>query len=324
MTTFPDLKGKRDIRKKIQRAEQIGILEADEDEFYPNFLREDDSLNEAREAVENFRELVLSDDTETTFGLFARIHNKYDRKGVGGQMIRIFRRYACVDLPHELLKKQYSIKIIEKKYTDYLKDIDEIREIVESRPEVDEPMIALLAQHGNREERGYKLENDVAEKLRSIVPSLEWEGEGVGQDIHLENRLSGYDEETPVDMIGTDDNGNIQLVVFCSYRRGRGGSQSGDRGGSNADYAQNIEDFVAESEQDIKVLIVTDGPALIFDDVWNNHSKAETNSTIARVCTFKMINDRVSPEWIFSEEHIDSSSNGDESPSIEKSTLNDF
>lgn len=299
MKSFTELDKKKSEKTRKKRAELTTVIEANEDAYFPEYL-DSSQAEEARDIVKTFTTLAKDDEIDTTFDLFSAIQSRHtgdERK----QLLRVFRRYACVDLPHEMVKKKNFMGIVENSYTDYLRDIGEIREVVQERPDEDETMIALLQQHQDGSLKGYDLEERIAKKLKKKVPELEIEGEGAGDDVPIEDWISDYEKTTPADMVGLVD-GEIRLVVFASYRRGRGGSQSGDRGGSNANYAQDLDEFAEQHERDIKTLIVTDGPGVVFDDVWNNHAKAEEQTQRARVCTLKMMEERVTRDWILGTE----------------------
>jgi hypothetical protein len=223
------------------------------------------------------------------------------------QLLRIFRRYVLPDISVEITKKKKNETVVTEDYADRLRDIETVRENWKSRPMPDETLAAILDQHSDRGFKGYYIEDKVFEWFeKNFHDGYKIEGpRGPGKDIILKEALDGWEEvseeETPVDFVLYGPDGDIELIGVARYDSDRGGGQESDRTGGNANTVKKVVEYSRRHDLDIKMLLVNDGPGLLAGKMWRMYAQIERYAENVKVCTLKMMDERISEDWVLSD-----------------------
>ena len=98
-----------------------------------------------------------------------------------------------------------------------------------------------------------------------------------------------------------DKNQKVLAVGYARYDSDRGGSQEDDRIGGNRDKVTLIRQYNKEQNAKVKVIFLNDGPGLLLGSMWDDYSEIESyGQGIALVTTLKMLNKRLTKEWLLS------------------------
>lgn len=279
----------------------ITIVEAD---HYPDYL--EPAKERYEDDMRRFDNLL--DEVDTSADIIRVINDRYTTTdNERTQLLRIFRRYVLPDISVEITKKKKNESVVTEDYADRLRDIETVRENWNSRPMPDETLAAILDQHSDRGFKGYYVEDKVFEWFENnFSDGYEIDGpRGPGKDIILKDELDGWEEvseeETPVDFVLYNPNGEIELIGVARYDSDRGGGQESDRTGGNANTVKKVVEYSRRNDLDIKMLLVNDGPGLLAGKMWRMYSQIERYADNVKVCTLKMMDDRVSEEWVLSD-----------------------
>lgn len=263
-------------------------------ELYPDYL---DLARELYHPVfVRFRQLVAAADNSA--GLLRSIAREPGSAMV--QLCRVFRKYVSPDTSVEMLKRRTRVEQIIAEFGAQFRPIDEVQQAVTARPEDDEALAVLLYEYKDRGQKGYDLssmffdwfEAKFAERFRVRGPR------GAGRDVMLNEVLHGYPHATPADFLISGLEGTPLVVGFIRYDGDRGGAQEDDRIGGYGEKVVQIADYAAASGLSIRVLFVNDGPGLLLGSMWRDYARIDSDYPNVKVCTLKMLSDRVTADWI--------------------------
>jgi len=266
-----------------------------ESPYYPDFL---DAASQLYQPVlERFLELVEA--ANTSAGLLRSIMD--EPPSIRTQLLRVFHRYVSPDTSVEMLKRKSRVEEAIDGFGDRFRPFEQVRQIIRSRGVSDETLFALLSEYKDRGQKGYRLteaffawvearfQNRV--KLRGAA--------GPGADILLNRLLPGYPLATPADFIITIPDDRPLVIGFARYDSDRGGAQEDDRIRGNNDSAGTILRYADERGLPLRVLFLNDGPGLLLGSMWRDYADLEERwGDRVRVVTLKMLNERVTYEWI--------------------------
>lgn len=265
-------------------------------EYYPDHLKEREAQH--RPTFMEFRDLVS--ESSSSEELYRRIMDA-DRD-IRTQLCRVFRRFVLPGVSVERLKKVTKVDRTIEEYGDRFREFEEVKERVESRPEEDTVLFALLGTHDSRGEKGYQLTERFFEWFEA-----EFEDEGfsisgpkrAGKDVDLSEELEQFSEPVTADFLIRYD-GDPVCAGFARYDKGRGGAQEDDRTGGNMDYARQITSYESpDGMPRLKVLFVNDGPGLLEGSMWRDYARLEdVDPDLVKVVTLQMLEHRVSREWL--------------------------
>lgn len=250
-----------------------------------------------------FGQLVkYSESSERLFALINEIADGWMRI----QLARVFRKYVSPNTPVEMLKKKTKAKQISEQFGHQFRPIQDVQAAFATRPIPDEALCALLWEYKDRGKKGYDLTERFFGLFRSRFPELLLRGpERAGQDIRMGEIFSNYpNPKRPVDFVIYDTNHETPLAIgLARYDGDRGGAQEDDRTGGYLNCAQEILDYSADNHLNLKVIFVNDGPGLLLGSMWDDYSKLEeSRSGKIRVMTLRMLPERLTYEWLKSEE----------------------
>lgn len=289
MTTFEDYQD--------EAQNWITFVEAD---YYPDYLEP------AKQKYEDdMREFgIVLERAETSADILRIINREWTTtQKQRTQLLRIFRRYVSPDTSVEMLKKKNNQPMVINDFGHKFREIDEVLKNWHSRPQPDETLAALLDQHSDRGYKGYWVEEQVFQWFEeNFTDQFTIEGpRGPGRDIYLDDIFDEYPDNTPADFVLFGPSGDPELVGFARYDSDRGGAQEDDRTGGNENSVRNIVYYSEEHGLDLKILFVNDGPGLLLGSMWEDYARLENSAENVKVCTLKMLEERISVDWILSD-----------------------
>lgn len=279
-------------------ADWIAVLE---DDYYPDYLEQ--AQERHREDLLVFQEIL--EKVDSSGGILKHINNNWTTTGDEGkerrQLLRIFRYYICPVTSVEMLKKKGNEEMVLNDFEEFIRPIDKVRE--QFRPFPDEALAGILDQYDDRGQKGYWVEEQIFQWFEeNFGDDYNIEGpRGAGDDIYLNEELAEYPYETPVDFIVYGPTNEPEIVGFARYDSDRGGAQEDDRTGGNKNTVQNIIEYSEEYGYDIKVLFVNEGPGLLLGSMWQDYAYTEEMAPNVKVCTLKMMDERISEDWVLSD-----------------------
>jgi hypothetical protein len=277
------------------RAEGANWLTVVEREFYPDYLKDARVLYGP--ALEKFKE--LADQAIDTATLFRSIANQPAE--LRGQLLRVFRKYASPDTPVEMLKRKRSLEGVIESFGSRFRSIQKIREMLHSRPDPDEAIMAVMHESRDRARPGYELTGAFFAwfKKRFGDQYLIRGPTGAGRDVMLNEVLPAYERKTPADFLISRLDGTPLIVGFARYDSDRGGSQEDDRTGGNRDKVMTIREYAGKRGVPLKVLFLNDGPGLLLGSMWNDYADLEDSGAgDVMVCTLRMLDERLTAKWL--------------------------
>lgn len=267
--------------------------------YFPDYLPS--ALDIYRPYITHFFELV--DECSSSIELFKRINTLTINKG-RIQYLRIFRKYFAPNLPVEMLKKKNKEKEIIAAYGSEFRKIEIVKKLhSKSEDEYDKILSAILYEYKDRGKKGYSLTTTFFKWFKLKFPDFDIKGpKSAGTDLQLYDYLPKYKKhKTPTDFIIFDKNQKVLAVGYARYDSDRGGSQEDDRIGGNRDKVTLIRQYNKEQNAKVKVIFLNDGPGLLLGSMWDDYSEIEFyGQGIALVTTLKMLNKRLTKEWLLS------------------------
>lgn len=219
--------------------------------------------------------------------------------------LKLFRRCICSSLDTELSKKitKVSTEELVSNFCDHFLDIEELKKFFNSEFNESHLMSlsCLLAEYDKRGASGYQLTDLLFDELERLYPNIEVLGpRGAGKDIELNTVYPSFmGGRFPCDFVIRDKQTHKILAVgFSRYDSTRGGAQSDDRTGGNAQKVSKLREHCLATGEVIKVLFVSDGPGLAHRDTWEETlSLDESWDDNVRVTTLKTL-EEVTLNWL--------------------------
>jgi len=275
----------------------ITFVEAD---YYPDYL--EPAKEKYKDDMEEFGNLISRADTSAD--ILRMINQGWTTTNKQRtQLLRIFRRYVSPDTSVEMMKKKKNESMVIDDFGHKFREIEKVRENWNNRPQPDKTLAALLDQHSDRGFKGYWVEEQVFQWFeKNFANGYNLEGpRGAGRDVSLSDVFSGYPHNTPADFVLYGSNGDPELVGFARYDSDRGGAQEDDRTGGNANVVTNITQYSDEHDLDIKILFINEGPGLLLGSMWEDYARIEDSAENIKVCTLKMLDERITEGWVLSD-----------------------
>ncbi|WLF29203.1 hypothetical protein [Bacillus altitudinis] len=265
-------------------------------EFYPDYIEMAEMMY--KDILVRFYDLVHSSDSSQ--GLLVKISQEKGPTRI--QLLRVFRKYVSPDTSVEMLKVKSKIPNIILEFGDRFRDLEEVKLKLYPRNNPDPAIMALLYEYKDRGQKGYELTDTFFTWFeRTFGDEYEIKGpRRAGKDLILSQELEGFPYAAPADFIIYRKADNVPLVVgFARYDSDRGGAQEDDRTGGNRDKITMINEYAEITDLPVKVLFINDGPGLLLGSMWNDYASLEEYGLDnAMVCTLKMVNERITKEWL--------------------------
>lgn len=264
--------------------------------FYPDILAQACELY--KPVLVYFGQLVT---TSASSEILLKEITKLTQTWMRIQLLRVFRKYVSPNTSVEMLKSKNKIPMVCETFGKDFRPIHIVQKKFNERPIPDEALCAILWEYKDRGQKGYSLTENFFDIFQSKFPDYMIEGpKRAGADIQLRNVFPDYPNPTrPVDFIIKDNNKNILAIGFARYDSDRGGAQEDDRTGGYNNCANEILNYTAKHNLNVKVIFLNDGPGLLLGSMWDDYSKLERiNPNKIMVLTLRMFNDRLTKEWL--------------------------
>ena len=266
-----------------------------ESEYFPDYL--DAARQIYGPVLERFAQ--LAEDAASSADLLREIMR--EPVVIRVQLLRVFHRYVSPDTSVEMLKRKSKVEELILGFGERFRPIDQVRQIIASRPKPDDALVSLLYEYQDRGQKGYLLTGAFfGWTLKTFEDRLAIVGpQGAGADILLNKALAGYPVATPADFIITTPKEQPLVIGFARYDSDRGGAQEDDRIRGNNDSASTILHYADERQLSLRVLFLNDGPGLLLGSMWRDYAALEERwSGRVLVSTLKMLDDRLTYDWI--------------------------
>lgn len=217
------------------------------------------------------------------------------------QLLRVFRKYVSPDTSVEMLKAKNKIPMVCSVFGKDFRTISTVQRKFNQRPIPDEALCALLWEYKDRGQKGYSLTETFFDMFRVKFPEFSIEGpQRAGADILLSKVFSDYpNPNRPVDMVIRNKDGEVIAIGFARYDSDRGGAQEDDRTGGYQNCAKEILGYAEQSQRNLKIIFLNDGPGLLLGSMWDDYSRLEQISPDRiMVLTLRMLNERMTEEWL--------------------------
>lgn len=276
---------------KSSAVEWITVLKT---EFFPDYLDEAKVLYGP--VLEKFKDLVSS--AKNSQDLLRSIAK--EKQPIRTQLQRVFRKYVSPSTSVEMLKRIQATEAIIKDFGNEFRSILDVQTKLNSRPEPDDALMALLLEYKDRGQKGYEITEAFFTWFESKFSEYEITGpRRAGRDAMLNEVLPNFKKKTPADFLIKDKSGIPIVVGFARYDSDRGGAQEDDRTSGNRDKITEIFEYNKKNKNNIKILFLNDGPGLLLGSMWNDYIGLEMiGKNRVMVCTLKMLDDRLTKDWL--------------------------
>lgn len=271
---------------------------------FPEFLQQ--RISTYTPMIELFREIVMSSNSSYDVLAVIRSPGGFPAE-VRMSLLKIFRRCVCTVLDTEATKKITKIATSDlyNAYGELFKDISLLKtQFANISHEEISSLASLLGEYDDRGQQGYVLTDLFfdwfEEKLGSFF-SISGP-RGAGRDIELNTIFPQFIGSCPCDFIIKDLFSNqVKAIGFARYDSTRGGSQSDDRTGGNNDKVNKAMQFSQQSDENFKIIFLSDGPGLTHNDTWHEtcYLDGQWNGNV-RVTTLKTADLRITQSWLLS------------------------
>ncbi|SDX97437.1 hypothetical protein SAMN04488238_1602 [Roseicitreum antarcticum] len=163
-------------------------------------------------------------------------------------------------------------------------------------------LAALVGEYDTRGQQGYQLtgeffdwfEDHFAERYTIEGPR------GAGRDVELSTIYPDFKGSYPCDfVVRRNSDQEVLAVGFARYDSTRGGAQSDDRTGGNANKVEKAKAFDQVTPTRLKLIFLSDGPGLTHGDTWEEACALDGQwDGRVRVVTLKLAEARITPDWL--------------------------
>lgn len=220
-------------------------------------------------------------------------------------LLKIYRRCVSPVLDTETTKKikKVSTDTLVEAYGETFKPISKLRAQFSNLPkEYKYALAALVGEYDTRGQLGYHLTGAFFDWFEDhFAGQYTIEGpRGAGRDIELSELYPDFKGSYPCDfVIRSDSNQEVRAVGFARYDSTRGGAQSDDRTGGNANKVEKVKAFDQITPTRLKLIFLSDGPRLMHGDTWEEACvlDGQWNGRV-RVVTLKLAAVRITSDWL--------------------------
>lgn len=255
------------------------------------------------DAIDTFCTLIK--DSESSAEVLERIRSSERPPNERMTLLKMYRRCVSPVLDTETTKKIKKIKTktLVETYGNTFKPIAKLKEQFSSLPtEQKYALAALVGEYDTRGQIGYQLTElffdwfEAHFRDRYLIEGPR----GAGRDIELSELYPDFNTSYPCDfVIRRIPDKEVLAVGFARYDSTRGGSQSDDRTGGNANKVEKAKQFDAFTSTRLKLIFLADGPGLMHTDTWKEacNLDGQWNGRV-RVTTLKLAEKRISAKWL--------------------------
>ena len=220
-------------------------------------------------------------------------------------LLKMYRRCVAPVLDTEKTKKIRKVdsETLIENYGDTFKPITKLQRQFSALPrEYRYALAALVGEYDTRGQLGYQLTNEFFDWFEHVFSQLYTiDGpRGAGRDIELSELFPEFPTSYPCDFVIKRRTDNQVLAVgFARYDSTRGGAQSDDRTGGNANKVEKAKAFASVLPKRLKLIFLSDGPGLEHGDTWEESCALDGQwEGRVRVTTLKLAEARISPDWL--------------------------
>ena len=248
---------------------------------------------------------TLIDNSQSSAEILDRIRSSERSPEERMALLKMYRRCVSPVLDTETTKKIKKIKTetLVETYGNTFKPIAKLKEQFSNFPlEQRYALAALVGEYDTRGQVGYQLTElffDWFEEHFRDRYTIEGP-RGAGRDIELSELYPDFATSYPCDfVIRRILDKEILAVGFARYDSTRGGAQSDDRTGGNANKVEKAKQFDDFTSTQLKLIFLADGPGLMHTDTWKEACEldGQWNGRV-RVTTLKLADKRISSQWL--------------------------
>lgn len=255
------------------------------------------------DAIEIFCQLIR--DCDSSEEILRRIRQPERDSDERMALLKMYRRCVSPVLDTETTKKikKVSTDTLIEMFGPTFKPIGRLKEQFEDMsPEFRFALAALVGEYDTRGQSGYVLTGLFFDWFTEhFQGSYLIEGpRGAGRDIELSTLYPAFKGNFPCDFVirRTSDN-EVTAIGFARYDSTRGGAQSDDRTGGNANKVEKAKAFDTVTPTRLKIIFLSDGPGLIHRDTWEEACQLDGQwDGRVRVVTLKLAAARITSEWL--------------------------
>lgn len=220
-------------------------------------------------------------------------------------LLKMYRRCVAPVLDTEASKKirTVSTETLIKTYGSTFKPIETLKaQFSEISPDLKSTLAALLGEYDTRGQSGYELTGLFFDWFADhFSKKYKIEGpRGAGRDIELSTIYPKFKGDFPCDFVikRTSDD-EVLAIGFARYDSTRGGAQSDDRTGGNANKVEKAKAFDKLTPTKLKIIFLSEGPGLMHRDTWEEACQLDGQwDGRVRVATLKLAATRITSEWL--------------------------
>lgn len=255
--------------------------------------------------IANFKILIAT--SATSADLLREIRSTKFTATQRMSLLKMFRRAVSPVLDTEMAKK---ISVPSERLIASLGHTFKPIELLKAQfssltPDQESALAALIGEYDTRGQLGYLLTGlffDWFQERFKGVFTIEGP-RGAGRDVELSSIFPAFKGSYPCDFVirSTVNHAKVLAVGFARYDSTRGGAQSDDRTGGNADKVGKAKEFFRETGSKFRILFLSDGPGMAHKDTWAEacHLDGAWDGNV-RVVTLKTADLRITPDWLLS------------------------
>lgn len=260
-------------------------------------------IDKYSDAIETFCRLIR--ESESSEDVLRKIRQADRDANERMALLKMYRRCVSPVLDTETTKKikKISTETLIEAYGMTFKPIAKLKsQFEEMSPDARFALAALIGEYDTRGQSGYELTGlffDWFEEHFAGAYLIEGP-RGAGRDIELSSIYPAFKGAFPCDFVVRRASDNeVVAIGFARYDSTRGGAQSDDRTGGNANKVEKAKAFDSVTPTKLKIIFLSDGPGLMHGDTWEEACLLDGQwSGRVRVVTLKLAAKRITPEWL--------------------------
>ena len=254
-------------------------------------------------AIDVFVQLIIESDSSAE--VLKKIRTADREADERMALLKMYRRCVSPVLDTETTKKikKISTDTLIEAYGETFKPIAKLKAQFSELPkEYKYALAALVGEYDTRGQLGYQLTGAFFDWFdEHFAGHYTIEGpRGAGRDIELSELYPDFKGSYPCDFVVRRATDNEVLAVgFARYDSTRGGAQSDDRTGGNANKVEKAKGFDKVTPTRLKLIFLSDGPGLMHGDTWEEACMLDGQwDGRVRVITLKLAAARITPDWL--------------------------
>jgi hypothetical protein len=256
-----------------------------------------------RDDIGLFKDLIQG--SSSSAELLDKIRQKAIPANTRMSLLKMFRRCVAPVLDTETTKKisKVSTASLVDNYGKTFKEIVELQKQFSGlSADGESALAALIGEYDTRGQVGYLLTDmffswfEETHNGKFVLDGPR----GAGPDVELSSIFPEFSGSYPCDfVVRSVADKMVNAVGFARYDSTRGGAQSDDRTGGNANKVDKARSFCEQSGNRLKIIFLADGPGLGHRDTWEEACSLDGKwSGNVRVTTLKTAPERITEDWL--------------------------